>query len=69
MDLSPEHDGREYEKEETLEAEEDEEDDGGRWREVTALWKDEESRDQSTADDSVAISCVLTRGYCIIQAS
>lgn len=37
MDLSPEHDGREDEKEEALEAEEDEEDDGCRRREVAAL--------------------------------
>lgn len=37
MDLSPEHDGREDQKEETLEAKENEEDDGRWWREVTAL--------------------------------
>lgn len=57
MDLSPEHDGCEDEKEETLEAEENEEDDGRRWREVTALWKDEERSDQSTAEDGTAMTC------------
>lgn len=37
MDLSPEHDGCEDEKEEALEAEQDEKDDGCRWGEVAAL--------------------------------
>lgn len=47
MDLSSEHDGGEDQKEETLEAEQNEEDDG-RWRrEATALWKDEERIAQS----------------------
>lgn len=47
MDLSPEHDGREDQKEETLEAEENEEDDGCWWGEVAALWKGEQRTTQS----------------------
>lgn len=42
MDLGPEHDGREDQKEEPLEAEEDEEDDGCRWRKIAALWREEQ---------------------------
>lgn len=41
MDLGAEHDRREDQKEETLEAEEDEEDDGCWWGKVTALWRRE----------------------------
>lgn len=41
MDLRPEHDCREDQKEETLEAEEDEEDDSCWWREIAALWGEE----------------------------
>lgn len=44
MDLSPKHDGCEDQKEEALEAEEDEEDDGCWWREVTALWGEERKK-------------------------
>lgn len=47
MDLSPEHDGREDQKEETLKAEENEEDDGCWWGEVAALWKREQRISQS----------------------
>lgn len=39
VDLRPEHDSSEDQKEETLKAEEDEEDDGRWWGEVTALWR------------------------------
>lgn len=51
MDLSPEHDGGEDQKEETLEAEQNEEDDGRWWREVTALWKDKERLLELTRGD------------------
>lgn len=51
MDLSPEHDGREDQKEETLEAEENEEDDGCWWGEVAALWKGEQRTTQSSKGD------------------
>lgn len=44
MDLSPKHDCGEDQKEEALEAEEDEEDDGRWWREVTALWGEEQKK-------------------------
>lgn len=39
VDLSPKHDRSEDQEEETLKAEEDEENDGCWWREVTALWR------------------------------
>lgn len=40
MDLGAEHDRGEEQKEESLEAEEDEEDDRSRGGEVTALWRE-----------------------------
>lgn len=44
MDLSPKHDCREDQKEEPLEAEQDEEDDGCWWGKITALWRREATK-------------------------
>ncbi len=46
VDLGPKHDCSEDQKEETFEAEEDEEDDSRWWREVTALWRGRKSRER-----------------------